>query len=286
MPLLESDPGAAAEQPALSAPAARFGVTALHPDRVDLGRSGASWYLNWRSDPTPGVELEFVPIVCAFNEDRTMSPAQLEALRAKAPQYPKGTLFVIGSEIGHPPQRDRRSAEQYPRDFGECRDVLLGADRSFQISTGPVILAAKADYVGASNGLEYLDQVLQAWQARHGEPLPADFIGATAHVLEGDGVDLDVFADQIGRFRRFLYDRGLAERRVLITEYGVAIGGADAEKRLAYMAATTRLLASARDEVVGCPADVPVGFSDSRGSTPIQLGPSRSSGCWGRAPCS
>lgn len=256
--LVELEPPPAASQPSASDPTPRFGTTVLHSEHVDLTRTGASWYLNWTPEPSPGVSLEFVPMVCAFTGAHTMKPAALAELSTRAERYPDDTLFVIGNEIGHPPQNDRRTPEQYARDFAACRDALSAVNRTFRFSVGALILSDAppgTDYVGATDGYDYLNRVLGAWQRDYGDLLPADFFAATSHVLEGDGTSVEVLGRQIVRFRRFLYDRGLSDRGVIITEYGVAIGDSDSEARESFLVDATHLLSTARDSTIGCPAD-------------------------------
>ena len=252
---VERDPGPARDQPPPIDPVPRFGVTAVHPDRVDLARSGASWYLNWTADPTPGVELEFVPMVCAYVGAGPVSQDELDALGRKASGYPDRTLFLVGNEVGHPPQGDLRTPAQYARDFAACREALLSRNPTFRFSTGPMILAEPALYAGAGGSLHYLRQLLEVWESDHGAPIPADFIAATAHLLPDDDADVGVFAAQVGRFRRFLYENGLADRPVIVTEYGAALGDADDATRLQFLLDATRFLATARDEEVGHPQD-------------------------------
>jgi hypothetical protein len=261
--LLESDAPAAPDGAGAAAPAPRFGVAALRAERVDLARTGASWYLDWTPEPAPGVELEFVPMVCAYPDARPVGPellAELGAAVAAHPErYPDGTLFVVGNEIGYGPQRDHRTPERMASDFGACREALLAANPSFRFALGPVILsdapAVARDYVGGSGGLAYLDGVLEAWRREHGAPIPADFFAATSHVLEGDGVDLGAFRAGILRLRGFLAERGLAGRGVLITEYGVPIGRPGPERIERFLREATAFLLEARDPTIGCPAD-------------------------------
>lgn len=252
---IERNPDAAPEQSPAVEPAERFGVTALHPERVDLSQLGASWYLNWSPEASPGVPLEFVPIVCAFTGGASVGSEQLEALRARLPEFPDRTLFVIGSEIGHPPQNDARSPAMYVDDFATCREMILAANPTFRVSVGAIVLSSPAEYVGAKDGFDYLGQVLKLWQDRYSEPLPADFFSATAHVLQGGGMDLDVFERQIRNFRRFLEASGLRDRFVLITEYGGALGPSDPKTRAHFLTEATRILTTARDPATGCPKD-------------------------------
>jgi len=242
---------------------ARFGVSALHGESVPLERSGAGWYLNWTARPAPGVALEFVPMACAYPDREPVTAQALAELAgevaAHRERYPGGTLWLIGDEIGYRPQHDGRPPERYARDFHDCRAALRSVDPSFRIATGPVILSQSAavvsEYAGAPGGLAYLDAVLAAYRRLYGDELPADFVAATAHVASGDGTDLDAFRAQIVGLRRFLAERGLRSRRVVITEFGAAIGRPAEPQRLGFLAGSTEFLANARDAAIGCPED-------------------------------
>ena len=242
---------------------ARFGVSALHGESVPLEKSGAGWYLNWTERPAPGVALEFVPMTCAYPDREPVTPEALAELArevaAHRERYPAGTLWLIGDEIGYRPQHDSRPPERYARDFHACRAALRSVDASFRIATGPVILSQTAavvsEYEGAPGGLAYLDAVLAAYRRLYDSELPADFVAATAHVASGDGTDLDVFREQIVGLRRFLAERGLQARRVVITEFGAAIGRPGQPELLRFLVGATDFLASARDGAIGCSED-------------------------------
>ena len=242
---------------------ARFGVSALHGESVPLERSGAGWYLNWTARPAPGVALEFVPMACAYPDREPVTAEALDLLArevaAHRERYPGGTLWLIGDEIGYRPQHDGRSPDRYARDFHDCRAALHSVDPGFRVATGPVILSQSAavvsEYAGAPGGLAYLDAVLAAYRRLYGDELPADFVAATAHVASGDGTDLDAFREQIVGLRRFLAERGLRSRRVVITEFGAAIGRPAQPQLLDFLAGSTDFLANARDAAIGCPED-------------------------------
>jgi len=241
----------------------RFGVSALHAESVPLAESGAGWYLNWTERPAPGVALEFVPMACAHPDREPVTAEAIAALArdvaAQRERYPAGTLWVIGDEIGYRPQHDSRPPERYARDFRDCRAALLAVDPSFRIATGPILLSPSPDvvseYAGARGGLAYLDAVLAAYRRLYGTELPSDYVAATADVASGDGTNLAAFREQIVALRRFLEERGLQHRRVVITEFGAAIGRPAPDDVLRFLVGATDFLATARDDALGCPED-------------------------------
>ena len=175
------------------------------------------------------------------------------------PDHPPGTLFLIGNEPGYRPNGDSRSAEKYAVDFHDVAERLREIDPSFRVSVGPAVLSQDPrvgrDYVEGGGGLGYLERVLDAHAKAYGEPLRADYFGATAHVLAGDGADVGVFEQQILRLRRWLAAHGRRDARVIVSEWGVGVGGASPERIADFLRHTVRFLATARDPALGCPAD-------------------------------
>jgi hypothetical protein len=249
--------------PGPASDAARFGASAVHAERYDLSRAGAAWYLNWTPFPAPGTDLEFVPMVCAYPDGDPVTTESLAALRekieARRDEYPPGTLWLVGNELGYPPQRDSRSPERYAIDFQACRTMLLGVDPSFRVAVGPVILSQRDDvvqaHVGGLGGLGHLAAVMKSYREQYGEAIPADFFSATAHVLEGEGMDSAVFEEQIVALRRLLAENGMKERGLVVTEFGVAIGDPEDEEVERFLESSVRFLAEARDPEIGCRRD-------------------------------
>jgi hypothetical protein len=238
-------------------------VSAVRAEDYDLSRTGASWYLNWTPFPAPGTGLEFVPMVCAYPDGEPVTTESLAALRAKIEErrddYPAGTLWLVGNELGYPPQRDSRSPERYAIDFRACRAMLHNLDPSFRVAVGPVVLSQRDEvvraHVGGHGGLGYLAAVIRSYREQYGEPIPADFFGATAHVLEGEGTDSTVFEEQIVELRRLLAEHGMKERGVVVTEFGVALGDPEDEEVERFLEGSVRFLLEARDREIGCSRD-------------------------------
>ncbi|MFQ5459053.1 MAG: hypothetical protein ACE5FC_11475, partial [Myxococcota bacterium] len=86
-------------------------------------------------------------------------------------------------------------------------------------------------------------------------PMAASHFSATAYVIGEDPTSLDVFRRQILRLRRLLAERGLRDRRLMITEFGVAHGRVDEQRVRDFLDATTRFLNSATDPDIGCSND-------------------------------
>jgi hypothetical protein len=224
---------------------------------------GARWYFNWYFRPHEGIDLPFTPLVCGYPGNRQVTDehiAEVErAIRGNPSDYPDRTVFLLGNEIGYTHQKDGRTAAQYAEDFERCSTMLRAINPSFRISTGPAILTTDPGItgaiVGAQDGLDYLGQVIDAYRERYGTAIPADFIAATNHVLEATPAALDEFEQRLFDLRRLLAERGLRDRGVILTEYGVPTRGASPAEIERFLGEATRIVATATDPSIGHPAD-------------------------------
>lgn len=234
---------------------------AVQSDDPGLGEIGARWYFNWHFRPHEGVDLEFVPLVCGYPGDRQVSQSHLreveEAIRTDPASYPDGTIFLIGNEIGYEHQADPRSPSEYAEDFHRCHTLLKSLNPAFQVSVGPAILTLDETItdaiVDAADGLDYLRQVIEAYEEQQGEPIPADYFAATNHVMQAG--EIDVFEARIVAMRQLLDDHGLRDRGVILTEIGVPTRGSSAEEIEAFMREALRFVATTTDDDLGHPED-------------------------------
>jgi hypothetical protein len=248
--------------PLSAADAAHGGAgLAVQSDDPGLGDIGARWYFNWHFRPHEDVDLEFVPLVCGYPGNRQVSESHLgeveEAIRSNPASYPDGTIFLIGNEIGYEHQDDPRSPGEYAEDFHRCHTLLKSLNPAFRVSVGPAILTLDKTItdtiVDADDGLDYLRQVIEAYEEQQGEPIPADYFAATNHVTQV--AEIDVFEARIVEMRQLLHDHGLRDRGVILTEIGVPTRGATAEEIEVFMREALRFVATTTDDDLGHPDD-------------------------------
>lgn len=234
---------------------------AVQSDDPGLVQVGAQWYFNWDFRPHEDVDLEFVPLVCGYPGNRQVSESHLreveEAVRSDPASYPDGTIFLIGNEIGYEHQDDGRTPREYAEDFHRCHTLVTSINPSFQVAVGPAILTPDDGITGAivdaDDGLDYLDQAIEAYEEQQGEPIPADFFAATNHVMQAG--EIEVFEARIVDMRRLLDDHGLRDRGVILTEIGVPTRGSTAQQIEAFMRDAIRYVATASDDDIGPPGD-------------------------------
>ena len=249
----------------LTAAQAERGGVGLPVQVADPGiaRVGARWYFNWSARPHRGVHLDFVPLVCGYPGNRPVRAGQLKRVKATVlahrEDYPDGTLFLVGNEIGYKAQHDGRTPAQYVRDFHRCYALVKSLNPTFQVSVGPAILSQDRritrDQVGARDGLDYLAKAIAAYRAEYGQPIPAEYFAATGHVIRADDANFHAWQARLLDLRRILADAGLRDRRVMLTEFGVPLRGSTYADIATFMDRAVRFAATATDDTVGCTAD-------------------------------
>jgi hypothetical protein len=244
--------------------AAGAGVSlAVGADDPGITGIGATWYFNWHFVPHEDVGLPYLPLVCGYPGNGQVAQAHLDeveaTIRADPASYPDGTLFLIGNEIGYTHQKDGRTARAYAEDFQRCSALLRSINPTFQVSVGPAILSTDPGITGAivdaEDGLDYLGQVIDAYEELYGETIPADAFAATNHALRADEASLDEFEQRLVDLRRLLADRGLRDRSVILTEYGIPTRGSTPEQIEWFLQASTGFVATAVDPDIGHPYD-------------------------------
>lgn len=234
---------------------------AVQSEDPGIAQVGARWYFNWHYRPHENVDLEFVPLVCGYPGDQQVTQSHLgeveEAIRSDPATYPDNTIFLIGNEIGYTHQQDDRSPQEYAEDFHRCHTLLTSINPSFRVSVGPAILTPDEGItdaiVDADDGLDYLRQVIEAYEEQQGEPIPAEYFAATNHVMQAG--DIGVFKERIVEMRQLLEGHGLRDRRVFLTEIGVPTRGSTAEEIEAFMQEALQFVATATDDDLGHPDD-------------------------------
>jgi hypothetical protein len=130
--------------------------------------------------------------------------------------------------------------------------------------------------------MRYLDMILEAYQARYGEPMPVDVWNVHNFVLReekdswgvdippgmgdqrgrlyeiADHDDMTIFRQQIVDFRRWMKERGQQDKPLIVTEYGILMPseyGFPPTKVERFMLDTFEFFRTAADRTLGYAAD-------------------------------
>jgi hypothetical protein len=252
----------------------RLGVGGGVGDRGSelAGQLGFGWYVDWtvRADAFHAPGVEYVPMVRLRNG--SFAPDR-ETLRRAAAAMP-GALWLIGNEPDVKWQ-DNVGPEAYAEVYHDLYGFLKEIDPTCRIAIGGVSQPTPLR-------LRYLDRILQAYQARYGQPMPVDVWNVHNFILREEraswGVDippgmpdtngrlyeiadhdnLEIFRQQIVDFRRWMKERGQQNRPLIVTEYGILMPGeygfppGQVER---FMLATFEFFRTASDPKLGYPED-------------------------------
>ena len=232
---------------------------------------GSGWYLNWsiQNNPSPN-GLEHWSMVRVHEDCITPS---VEKIQSAAINYP-GQVWIIGNEPDVIWQ-DNVSAARYAYTYHELYQLIKSADPTALIAVGGVSQATPLR-------LQYLDQVLQAYQNLYDEPMPADWWTVHGYVLREEkgswGVDIppginatqgelrevidhgrmDLFEDQIRAFRQWMAANGYQFTPLALTEFGILMPadyGFPSDMVASYLVQTFNWLDQTKDEFIGDPND-------------------------------
>ena len=252
---------------------ARVGAALASGKLSDYDWNGAApgWYLNWRVDPRPEPSVRFAQMVRVGGEDGFYPP--LNTIRRAARANP-GSLWLIGNEPDVKWQ-DNVTPEQYATVYEELYAAIKAADPSAQVALGGVSQPTPLR-------LAYLDRVLDAYRAEFGAEMPVDVWNVHAFILReergswgvdippgmdvaqgelyeiADHNDMAIFRQQIIDFRRWMAERGLRDKPLIVSEYGIlmpASYGFPPEVVSDFLVDTFDFFLTARDPALGYPAD-------------------------------
>ena len=190
------------------------------------------------------------------------------------------SLWIVGNE----PEciyQGNRTPEEYAEIYREYYVFLKAHDPACRVAIGGVVQPTPLR-------LQWLDRVLEHYQARYGEPMPVDVWNIHNQILQEKrddygcripvGLDddqgmiypwwqndsLEHFTDHVWAFRQWMADRGQRDKWLIISEYGVlypshwfdSLGEPGGDVRImTFMGATFDFLLSARDDDIGCRHD-------------------------------
>lgn len=254
----------------------RFGVTGELGDVLRVREAGLpfSMFASW----SPLLNLPEVDGVQFWQMVRT-GPDGIRTdweRTEQAVQMHPGSVWIVGNE---PDVRWQDNVEPaaYARQYHEVYTFIKSRDPSAQLAIAGVAISTPLRRA-------YLDQVLTAYEAAFGGPMPIDIWTVHAYTLreEADswGVDIppglaelgevlgrryeladhgriDIFAQNLIDFRIWMAERGYQERPLAVTEFGLIMPedyGFPQELIGEYMEQTFDFFLTATDET-GYPAD-------------------------------
>ena len=276
--MVENQPAATptprGDPPPASSDRVRVGAALALGKLTDYAWDGAEpgWYLNWQVDPQPSRvgRARFAQMV-RVKEDGFYPT--LDIIQ-RAAQATPGSLWLIGNEPDVKWQ-DNVSPERYAPLYYELYDAIKAADPTAQVAIGGISQPTPLR-------LAYLDRVLAAYRAKFGAEMPVDVWNVHAFILReergswgvdippgmdvdqgqlyeiADHNDMEVFRRQITDFRRWMAERGLRDKPLIVTEYGIlmpASYGFPPDVVSGFLVDTFDYFLAARDPKLGYPAD-------------------------------
>lgn len=254
--------------------ASRFGVTFPEgnwgPEALAAGLKFGS-YLNWHADLDLAVPRPYWRMVRVGEVGLTNDT--WDDLTALAQTHPS-SFWLVGNEMDVKWQ-DNVTAERYAEIYHDVYTHLKTADPTAIVGIGGVSQPTPLR-------LAYLDRVLNSYQARYGQPLPTDLWNVHAFILPEQvaswGVDippgmdetagmnyaldehdnLEIFAQNLVDFRRWMAARGYQDRPLVVSEYGILMPpdyGFDAQRVATFLEGTLDFFTTAADPALGYPAD-------------------------------
>jgi hypothetical protein len=251
-----------------------FGVKPEYgtPADYDVARLHGGWYVDWgvQLAPSHPAGLDYAQMVTTYADGYNPGPETLAAIARANP----GALWLIGNEPDCIYQGNS-TPEQYARLYHEIYALLKTHDPDSQVAIGGIVQATPLR-------LQWLDAVLASYQALYGQALPVDVWNIHAFLLNeerngwgceippgidaeygelravDDHDDMDLFAEQIVRFRRWMADHGERNKPLIVSEYGVLMvydDGFDWPRVETFMLRTFEYFMNAVDPELGYPAD-------------------------------
>ena len=261
-------------------------------EAYDVGQLHAGWW-NYRTvveNPSHPADMRFVQLVriaqgepppdvdaACFDADRPHTCPTWDEVGTIAQLNP-GSLWLIGNE---PDRQDYVEADRYAEIYHDFYTFLKAEDPTCQVGIGGVVQPTPIR-------LEYLDEILQAYQAQYGEPMPVDVWNIHNYVLrekrwyEGcpdcwgcdvppgsphdsgmlygiqDHDDLGYWTGHLTAMREWMEVKGYRDRPLIVSEFGILMPefyGYDYARVRKFMLATFEWMMTASDPNIGYPAD-------------------------------
>ncbi|MDX1662786.1 MAG: hypothetical protein R3272_03265 [Candidatus Promineifilaceae bacterium] len=251
----------------------RFGLTGKADALVAAQAAGlpfgsvATWHVH--PDPPELAGAVFWQVIRVDQEGVRPPRHWIDATIAANP----GAMWLVGNEPDVPVQ-DNVSPARYAEIYHDLYTHIKRKDPTALIAIGGVSQPTPIRRA-------YLDAVLDAYETRYGHQMPVDIWNVHAFILREErdvwGVDipkemdealgipyeiadhdnLAIFQQNIIEFRRWMAERGYADRPLVVSEYGFLMPreyGFTEEEIAAFMTGTFDFFLNARNET-GYPAD-------------------------------
>lgn len=241
-------------------------------DAYDWGDAWPGWYVLWRVEPDPPAipSTQLAQLVYTKGDKIFQDMA---VLRRTAQAHP-GMLWMIGNEPDVPWQGNA-TPEQYARTYHDLYEAIKEADPTARLAIGGVSQPTPLR-------LAYLDAIRAAYRAQFSAEMPVDVWNVHAFILReerdswgvgippgmpvnqgalyeiSDHADMALFRRQIVDFRRWMAERGLRDKPLIVSEYGILMPesyGFPVEVVAGFMVDSFDFFLTAGDPETGYPAD-------------------------------
>jgi hypothetical protein len=241
----------------------RFGLAAVlrdPSDYSDIDRLHAGWYHHFRTElnPTRPEGMEHVQVVRLHQNKESpcgsyttpytytlTGPPGWTTLRTHV-ENNEGSLWIIGNEMDRRDWMDNSTCwtqdemlpSVYAVAYHELYHAVKGWDPTAKVAIGGMIQATPLR-------LQYLDMILDEYQARYGEKMPVDVWNVHGFILREvrgswgadippgisatqgklyeikDNDNMSLFKQHIVAFRQWMKEKGERNKPLIITEYGI-----------------------------------------------------------------
>ncbi|MEM7132670.1 MAG: CARDB domain-containing protein, partial [Chloroflexota bacterium] len=258
----------------------------------DISSLGVGWYINYSSYPSAEIpeDIEHAPVIrLVGSEDGTsysFFPGE-NALLSLATSNP-GRIWFVSNEPDRIKFQDGVLPEIYANAYHEIYTLLKSADPTAQIYAGSIVQPTEVR-------IEYLDMVVESYENTYGTAMPVDGWSIHNFILNEascehyennlnicwgadmppgvdavDGLrigidqhhDIELFKEQIVRFRGWMNENGYQGKPVYLSEYGVLLPDwyrptvdFSPSRINEFMNESFDYILNERDELLGDPAD-------------------------------
>jgi hypothetical protein len=252
----------------------RIGVVAPMLDiaRYDVSQLAAGWFHPCRGEKDqqslPGMEC----VRSVWTSGSVYGP-DARTVQSEAQSDP-GRLWLVGNEPDVIWQGNA-TPQEYAQVYHDVYQLLKSTDPTCQVAIGGVSQVTPLR-------LRYLEAVQAAYREIYGQPMPVDVWNIHLAILREErgawGVDIppglpddtgtlyeiqdnanvEILKEQVSTFRRWMAERGLRDRPLIVTEFSVLMPadyGFPLERVQYFMLAAFDFLMSASDARSGYPAD-------------------------------